>query len=398
MPGFTPINSPAAQPLAAESSPSRLPSAAASPHTIPDCVTPEKSSKRTRKSPTHDKELLNLTRAIQKLKIQIMTAGGHVKVPPGLSDDNSMIVNIRKNGLPKVQSRQGTDYDDDELDFVICAAGWVKGAKSNWQHEVTAACVGRTCQAVRVAVLKMRKREAAKRAAERVLEATRNRDSMEDDEVATTSQTTPSMTDRQLESSQSSSIVNSDRQPKTPNPRVPSRDRSSAPTSLGPFLNFADQRSARETTRSRSEVLVESISDEDDFFVEHQKSIIGPWHGSGFEPGADDVCPNPELRRMYQIRDEMTRSGDPKWADDRNQGVAWADEPKQLLEQVRSPKYTTGLYMLADVAEFVSFDSCNAPSALGLPAGNDQGGSSTERQQLPSSSDVIAFQPMVNEE
>ncbi|KAI5270155.1 hypothetical protein E4T47_06413 [Aureobasidium subglaciale] len=399
MPEFTPINNPAAQPLAAESSPSRLPSATASPPDIPDCVTPEKSSKRRRRSPTYKKELPSLTRAIQKLEIQFLAAGSQIKVPPGLPDDNSVIVNIRKNGLPKVQSRQGTDYDDDELEFMICAAGWVKGAKSNWQHEDTAAYVGRTCQAVRVAVLKMRKEEAAKRAAERVLEATRNRDSMEVDEGVTTSQATPLITDRQLESSQSSSIVNSDRQPTTPNPRVPSRDRSSAPTSLSPLLDVSDQRSARETTRSRSGVLVDSISVEDDFFIEHQGPMIGPWHGMDFKPDADSVCPNAELRRMNQIRDEMTRSGDPKWADDRNQGLAWADGPKQQLEKVKSTQETTRLKLLADAADFVSFaSSSNVPSALGPPAGNDQGGSSYERQRLPSSSDVIAFQPMGNEE
>ncbi|KAI5206692.1 hypothetical protein E4T39_02289 [Aureobasidium subglaciale] len=362
MPPFTAINTPITRSAVAVPLTSQSPSAAPSTSDIPICVTPEISSDGKRKSPTQDKELPALTKAVKRLKRQFIAGGGNVKMPLGLSSNNSVIVNIRKNVLPDAQSRQGMDYEDDELDFMIHAAGWVKGAKSNWQHKDTAAYVGRTCQAVRVAVCHMREKRAkeerreARRAEEQGLQQNlaNTRDSLEEEEAITTPHATPSMTDCQSGSPRSSTLGSSNRQ--------------EVNTSHGSQLI------------DPSSVCLPSIEE---------------WY-SKERPGVENIAPEDEARvkRMDEVLLLLPLS---KFRSYEGMAQAEADRQAARSTQTLSTESTTGLDMLADAAQAASSDSSHASSALGPTAGNDQRGGSTE-QQLPRPSGLVLYTSEEDEE
>lgn len=108
--------------------------------------------RKSPKEPTTAK--MNLR--ISKLKEEISKAGGQVPKPSGLSISNDFFSKVSLEGFPSTLSRSHCGYNADEREFIWCAA-------DDWDRELIAVYLGRNEQAIRLELMKIRRRLAAQR-------------------------------------------------------------------------------------------------------------------------------------------------------------------------------------------------------------------------------------------
>jgi hypothetical protein len=91
---------------------------------------------------------------------------GSLEWPAGITHSNTILDKVKRS-VPKPLANKGNPHESDEDEFILCAAA------SDWPHIITAAYLGRSPQAVRLILHRLRTaREDAERAAEQSTETT----------------------------------------------------------------------------------------------------------------------------------------------------------------------------------------------------------------------------------
>lgn len=117
---------------------------------------PKKGTKQVPRKSPKEPTTAKMNLRISKLKEEIGKAGGQVPKPSGLSISNDFFSKVSLEGFPSTLSRSHCGYNADEREFIWCAA-------DDWDRELIAVYLGRNEQAIRLELMKIRRRLAAQR-------------------------------------------------------------------------------------------------------------------------------------------------------------------------------------------------------------------------------------------
>ncbi|KAK6003759.1 hypothetical protein QM012_009530 [Aureobasidium pullulans] len=95
---------------------------------------------RRRRPRNPDRE--RVQKFVKTLTEKFASNGGNIDMPPGITNQNTVIDNIIRNGVPQALSHAKHGWTHDEYEFVRCA--------QDWQHAIVAAYLGRTEMACRL--------------------------------------------------------------------------------------------------------------------------------------------------------------------------------------------------------------------------------------------------------
>lgn len=107
-----------------------------------------RTQKKVRKAPQQP-DFETMQKFVIALREGFANNGGNVDIPCGITDQNSVIANIVRDGVPEALSNVGNAWTDDEYDFI-----WFT---QEWQHGRIAAYLGRTEQACRLIRTRLKK-------------------------------------------------------------------------------------------------------------------------------------------------------------------------------------------------------------------------------------------------